>query len=313
MESPSVNANYCPNCGSLLGQSVNYCSQCGTQCREVVPSDYSGNTSDNDSTSDEEVDVRAFRRRIQAHLQNGWEIEHDHGDSAVLVDRGIGKLWVHALLFLLSAGVINIIYGWKKHSHDARRKLIQAGEPNYSRQDIDIDSFRGTEDGGSSIRPYLIGSLLLLISVGTITSSLFDPVGLVLGFLMLSGSAWAFPPTRRRLKNRHPVTRFGSVRSTDEETITNPERPCVVCGSPIETGVKRSYQEEYALAGIPLFTTETGENNYCQGCISGEMDHTGNTGVTSMNASGPTGDKGMEESNIDEGTLETESQSGRRG
>lgn len=308
MNNPTGGANYCPNCGSPLEQNVNYCSQCGSQCREVSPptATEDANSGDRSSDSNEGADLQAFRRRVQAYLQNGWDIEHDYGDSVVLIDRGIGKLWVHAIIFFFTIFTIipNLIYGWYNYSHNADRMLLQAGETDSPTENIDLDEFR--EDNESSVRPYIIGSLLLLLGVSVIGSSSFSLVPLVLGLLMLSGAAWSFPPTRRRLKNRHPVTRFGSVRSTDEETVTDPDRPCVVCGSPIETGIKRSYREEYAFAGIPLFTTETGENNYCQECVSGDTGHMGDTGITSMNSDGPTGDKETEESMTDERTFETE-------
>ena len=136
---------------------------------------------------------------------------------------------------------------------------------------------------------------------------------------MLTGAAWALPPTRRRLKNRHPVTEFGPLRSTDAETVSDPGRPCVICGSPIESGIKRSYREEYVIAGVPLFTTETGENHYCEECNTGDVSYkdvepVGSDGPTETGnptgGDGPTGDKGAmeteEEPTGDKETLETE-------
>lgn len=313
MDDPTVNANYCPNCGSPLEQNVNYCSQCGTQCREVSPANNAedsntgdSSSSDKNSNSNEDTDLQAFRQRVQPYLQNGWEIEHDYGDSVVLVDRGIGSIWAHVVIFFCTIFSIipNLIYGWYKYTHDADRMLLQAGENGHSPENIEIDDFR--EDKESSVRPYIIGSALLLIGISIIAAVPFSPIGLVMGLLFLSGAAWSFPPTKRRLKNRHPVTRFGSVRSTDEKTITDADRPCVICGSPIETGIKRSYREEYAVAGIPLFTTETGENNYCQECNSGDTNYMGDVGPSSMNSDGPTGDKEAEEPTTDEKALETE-------
>ena len=38
----------------------------------------------------------------------------------------------------------------------------------------------------------------------------------VFGVPILLGGLYLFPPTRRRIERRHPVTRFGTVQSTDE-------------------------------------------------------------------------------------------------
>jgi hypothetical protein len=296
MEGSSVDSNYCPNCGSLLGQSVNYCSQCGTQCRKVSPTNDSRDAGD--SVDDEEVDIRAFRRRVRTYRQDGWEVEHDYGDSVVLANRGVGHPVVHLILFFTTLGFGNLIYGAYKHSHSAERMEIHADGTDPSSRDIDI----GREKEEDSVGSYIVGSLLLLMGIGSILSNPLSPIALIIGFLMLAGSAHAFPPTKRRLKNRHPVTRFGPVRSTDEEIISDPNRPCTICGSPIETGVRRSYREEYTVAGVPLFTTETGENHYCQECNSGDMDH---TSFVSMDSEGTPGNNPTDRS-PEENTLETE-------
>jgi predicted nucleic acid-binding Zn ribbon protein len=316
MAAPTVNANYCPNCGSLLGQDVNYCSQCGTQCREVTPAsdDPEDHTSNNNTTSDDRDDqFIAFRNRVQSRLLDGWDIEHDYGDSVVLVDREIGSLWIHAPLLLFTGGVGNLAYEWYSHSYNADRMIMQSDGTDYAAKNTDFDDFRGTggstrshllglmsflntnlddvretRDGGS-VGSYLLGSLLFLIGVSAIVSSPLSLAAIVFGLLTLTGAAWTLPPTRRRLKNRHPVTRFGSVRSTDEETVTDPNTPCVVCASSIEEGIKRTYREEYAIAGVPLFTTETGENHYCRECAGGDIADTG----IGMEADRPTEDEGF--------------------
>lgn len=291
MEPSTANTNFCPNCGSPLGQNVNYCSQCGTQCRVVAPPDTeSENSSSTDSSESDDRDdaLLAFRRRVQARLVDGWDLEHDHGDSVVLVDRGIGKLWIHAPLLVFTGGVGNLVYGWYSHSYNANRILMQADGTYYAGDNIDIKDFR--EEKGDSVGSYLLGSLLLLFAVGAIASASLVPI--VFGLLALTGALWALPPTRRRLNNRHPVTRFGAVRSTDEETVTDPSTPCVVCASPVEEGIERTYREEYVFAGVPLFTTETGENHYCRECAGSDIN---DTGIGPVESDDPTTKEGTPE------------------
>jgi uncharacterized membrane protein YqaE (UPF0057 family) len=320
MDDSTVNGEYCSNCGSLIEQDINYCTQCGAQCRVVSPPDTSEDSGSDSSDSDEEAEMRAFRQRVQQHVMSGWEIEHDRGDSVVLVDRGYGSFWIHILIFFFTifSLIPNLIYAWYSYERNVDRKMLQvdgintptgsvnATGENVPAGNVDIDSYHEESDSGSSVVSYIIGSLLLLIGVVSIASAPLSIVSLIFGLLMLSGAAWAFPPTRRRLKNRHPVTKFGPLRSTDAKTVSDPGRPCVICGSPIESGIKRSYREEYVIAGIPLFTTETGENHYCEECNTGDMSYKDVTPVGSdgpaetgrpTNGDGPTGDKG---------TLETE-------
>jgi predicted nucleic acid-binding Zn ribbon protein len=321
MDDSTVNGNYCSNCGSPLEQDTNYCSQCGTQCRVVSPPDTSKDSGDDSSSeSDDEAEMHAFRQRVQQYVMSGWEIEHDRGDSVVLVDRGYGSIWIHLLIFFCTffTLIANFIYAWHSYENKSTRKMIRVnginaptGNINYTNGtvpagDMDIDSYHEKSDDGSSVVSYVIGSILLLIGVGTIVSAPLSIVAVIFGLLMLSGAAWAFPPTRQRLKNRHPVTEFGPVRSTDAETVSDPGRPCVICGSAIESGIKRSYREEYVIAGIPLFTTETGENHYCEECNTGDMNY---KDVAPMGSDGPAetgsptdGDRPTG----DKGTLETE-------
>jgi hypothetical protein len=88
----------------------------------------------------------------------------------------------------------------------------------------------------------------------------------VFGAPVLLGGLYLFPPTRRRIERRHPVTRFGTVQSTDETVVQSPDKPCVGCGRTIDTGVRRTYREEKAVAGIPILTVRDGENHYCESC-----------------------------------------------
>jgi hypothetical protein len=228
-------------------------------------------------------------------LDDGWELEHDDGDSVVLVDRGFGDLWPHVALLLFTGGAGNLVYAWYNYSYSANRELIRLGEDGSRPARADAiggvhepsGTAMDTTDGTAATRSYVAGALLVVFAVGLITSGPLNPVALTMGLLALGGAAWVFPPARRRIENRHPVTTFGHTRSTEETVITDPGTPCVACASSVESGVERTYRAEYAVAGVPLATTETGTNVYCRDCASGGVS---DVGVTPMADSEDTDD-----------------------
>jgi hypothetical protein len=300
-------ANYCSQCGSRLDRDAKYCGRCGTRCREVTPTDersrddVAASDSAGAATRNTNEDLLAFRRRVQGRIADGWDVEHDNGDSVVLVDREFGTLWMHVLLFLFTAGVGNLVYAWHRYVHDADRVLLRAGGTDFeagrnaygvSGSDVGTDGVAQEDRSGwatsaGSMASSLAGILLILISVAILVNNPLGPVALLLGLLSFAGAAWVFPPTKERLENRHPVTTFGHTRSVEEEIVADPDVPCVSCASSADGGIRRTYREEYAVVGIPLLTTETGTNVYCRNCASGGVS---DVGVTPMAVSEDTDD-----------------------
>ena len=295
-------ANYCSRCGSRLDRNANYCGQCGTRHREIAPADERSRDEaadlddpDGRDTTEERSneDLLAFRRRVQRRLADGWDLEHDDGENVVLVDRGFGELWPHVALLLFTGGAGNLVYAWYCYSYDADRELMRAGEDErrsvgesavddqYRRSETTTD----TTDETAATRSYVAGALLVIIAVGIIASAPLNPVAVTMGLFALGGGAWMFPPARRRLEDRHPITTFGPARSTEEEVVADPGTPCVACASPVDDGVRRTYREEYTVAGVPLATTETGTNVYCRECASGDV---ADVGVAPVTVSGST-------------------------
>lgn len=43
--------------------------------------------------------------------------------------------------------------------------------------------------------------------------------------------------------------------------------PCTACDELTTQGLKRRYTKQWVLAGLPLYTIEWGENEYCPDCI----------------------------------------------
>jgi predicted nucleic acid-binding Zn ribbon protein len=284
---PSANANFCSHCGSALDGDVNYCPQCGTQCRETTPAERadrsaagatrtaSTSASSTGATATDpgagaDADQRAFRRRVDDYLVDGWEVESDRGDRVVVRDPEYGSVPVHVLLLLFTGGIGNLAYGWYKYTRGGERRILREnGEDTLgaSREATDDGTPRGDGDAAASVAGYLGGAFSLLMAA-VMLSSWNAPI-MLLGGVFLVAALWMMPATRRRLANRHPPTTFGRTRSTEETTRVDPDSPCVVCSAAVEEGVERSYREEYVVAGVPLFTTDAGENQYCRSCASG--------------------------------------------
>lgn len=104
--------------------------------------------------------------------------------------------------------------------------------------------------------------------------------GLLALFLCLAGlvtvvlGLFVNPRFRRRLDRRHDPSTFGRVRSVDRRVVRPEEHcleRCVDCGDRVEKGLVRRYREEYALAGVPLYTRSEGYNHYCLECAMTEL------------------------------------------
>ena len=141
----------CPECGERFDDDDQFCSNCGAaragaestaaasgQAGAEPTAAASGRAggaerSPSRSASPPRESDRAFRRRVQDHLDAGWEIERDDGDRVVLVDRGIGSVGVHVLLFLTTSGVGNLLYGWWHYSKLAERHRLVRGDETPAR------------------------------------------------------------------------------------------------------------------------------------------------------------------------------------
>ncbi|MFD1515338.1 zinc ribbon domain-containing protein [Halomarina rubra] len=280
---PSARPNFCAHCGAALDATTNYCPQCGTQCVETTPEErpaaarHRGTTTTDRAGDGPASNREQFRRRVDDHLLDGWDVERDSGDRVVLRKREYGSVKVHAVLLVFTGGVGNLLYGWHKYNNEGERRILRAdGDDTLSASlDRDVPSgHRGSRTGstgstGSTLVGYVGGALLLLSAMAMFAS--FDVVVMTLGVFFFAAALWAMPATRRRLQNRHPPTTFGRTQSTEETTRVDPDAPCVVCSGAIEEGVERSYREEVVVAGVPLFETASGENNYCRSCASGGL------------------------------------------
>ncbi|WP_144921088.1 zinc ribbon domain-containing protein [Halorubrum salsamenti] len=303
-EAVPAGASFCPDCGTDLGDPSDpaYCAACGERfddddrfCSNCGASRSSGGAtatasgrssgadrSPPPSASSGEESARAFRRRVQDHLNAGWEIERDDGDRVLLVDRGIGSVGVHVLLFFITSGIGNLLYGWWHYSKLAERRRLVRGDATPARLPSSVDDTGRTE----TVSAYLLTGVLLLIGgwivvVGSTSGS--PPVALIgLAFSLLGlGTA---PAVRRRLDRRHGITTFGRQKTVDHRVIRPPEsvdEPCVVCGEAFDRGLVRRRRDETVVAGVPVRTHSIRRNHYCVDCARREVFGGGGAGPAS--------------------------------
>ena len=293
------NASFCPDCGADLGDPTDpaYCAECGeafddddrfcSNCgasrsgggdsasersdRVRQTSNGSGPSSSRSASSPPESS-RAFRRRVQDHLDAGWDIERDDGDRVVLVDRGIGSVGVHILLFIFTSGIGNLLYGWWHYSKLAERRRLVRGDETAARAPS------SAERGGTAetVSAYVLTALLLLIGgwIAFFAATAGSPPAALIGLAFAGLGLGVAPPVRRRLDRRHEITAFGRQKTVDHRIVRPPEtvdEPCVVCGEDFERGLVRRRRDETVAAGVPVRTHSIRHNYYCVDCAQSEL------------------------------------------
>lgn len=252
--------NFCSRCGARLRAGDTYCSECGAVADGSRARRYGPRVGDTPN---------GFRRRVEGLTAEGWEVQRDDGDRAILVNRGVGSIGVHVLLLLFTGGLGNLLYGgycyWMKAERielrsDGTRRWLKR-ETGASTTEIDPETMNWTFS-------VVAASFLLFLGV-TFVASGASMIAVAIGLACLVGAVLVLPPVRRRLAARRSIDTFGRVRETDERVVERPETPCAACAAPVDRGVERRYGERTCVAGIPIRVHEHGRNVYCQDCASG--------------------------------------------
>lgn len=119
------------------------------------------------------------------------------------------------------------------------------------------------------------GAVVFALADGlTLANALIATIMLAVAVLFVGLGAYVSPRFRRRLDRRRSPSTFGRVHSVDRRVIRPDEdcdERCVSCESRIEKGLVRRFREEYAVAGVPVYTSSEGYNHYCLECASGEL------------------------------------------
>lgn len=123
----------------------------------------------------------------------------------------------------------------------------------------------------STLRRLTVGVSLLTSALFAILTSLIvfqSPVLAILFFFLIFWVHCYLPG----YVSYHPTT-MSHVRGV--VTTPRPVRECVVCGESDTRGVVREFSTQFVAAGIPLATTERGENEYCVRCHAVEFSPEG--------------------------------------
>lgn len=238
--------SFCSACGARLSPGDAYCSQCGTETGGTDP-------------DPADADRAWLRRRVQDLEVAGWETEADHGDRIVLRKRGFGSLPPHVLLFVISGGVLNLVYALYRYTAGAPRREVRADGTERSYP----------EEGGTGTLWTVAGVVAGVVAVGALTA-------FALNGMLVTALVWialvSIPPLLLLAlpgrERRESTSTFGRERTVAEESVRNPPEPCAACGDRIHTGVRRRYGDRLYAAGLPLRTYREGENVYCRTCAA---------------------------------------------
>ena len=274
----SLGTTECSACGEMLDRGDRFCSACGTPRPEIDADAAEPHKQSQRSTNGQDYD--GFREYVEQHVEAGWEIEHDYGDRATVVDRDIGSIGVHLLLLLFTGGLGNLAYGWYSYVKRAERRHLSVDDANRSPPKRRSDDTDGPVETASS---YALSVLLVFLAVvfGAIAvgdgTLLFGIAGALIGILGLAIA----PPIERQLKRkvgrRHAITAFGRTRTVDHRVvkpIDHVDEPCVVCGEQFDGGMVRRRRDETVIAGLPVVTHELEHNHYCAECARSEFEET---------------------------------------
>lgn len=127
--------------------------------------------------------------------------------------------------------------------------------------------------GNSDRSPFqwVFGVLLTLAGVAALAEA-GGAVALAGGLAMLLLGLYLIPAVRDRLRTAYPVTAFGRRKRVEESVLRGGDRPCSTCFDPVERGVEREYHDEFVLFGVPVYSYDSGTNEYCRDCAAGEID-----------------------------------------
>jgi hypothetical protein len=196
---------------------------------------------------------------------DGWEVTRDTGDRVVLVNKGIGSIPVHILLFFVSSGLANVLYGWYSWTMGAPKREVTA---DGSERVLNESSLGSVVVG--LVLLGLLGMNMLLLLIALVFGA--ELVALVFGLLSLLVVGAGVGVTRD--VDTQSLSTFGRERSVSTESVRTPSEPCASCGSRVIEGERRTFTDRLYVAGLPVKTYKEGDNTYCAEC-AGNSDISG--------------------------------------
>jgi len=268
----------CGQCGHTVEPRYEFCVSCGSKLTTgssdgtTGQGGPSGQTPDRQpetpsSTDDSEVDdqeLKLFRRRLDPYLEEGWDIERDDGDTVELSYHDFGSAGIHVALVLFLGTMVwgNMLYAIYSAVFRRNSATLTAGS---HRTWPDVDPTRS-----DSAFHWVLGVVMLLITLVMIYTLVGEPTN-KLSWLWTAASVIAtatlLPPINRRIQQRRSITEFGWQTETDERIVHDGVQ-CTACSSFVDDAVERSYEKYFAIAGARVTTEESGENYYCEECVT---------------------------------------------
>ncbi|QRV14689.1 zinc ribbon domain-containing protein [Haloterrigena salifodinae] len=293
-------SQYCAQCGTGLEGRMNYCPNCGAAtdrstagprrrtATAATRSDRGGRNADIET---ETSDRDRLEHRITRASREGWRLEHDFGDRAVMVRRTFGNAKEHLAVALVTVwftmGIGNALWGAYRYFGDAERLILRADRVEGS----EVERTRGDAAAGSGLHwravaggCWLVAAIVAVIAL-EVAAAAATVVLVALAALFATLGASALPSVRRRLEGRHPIGANGRIRSVEERTVVAPDRPCAACADPVGRGLERIYRDECCALGVPLTISE-GRNYYCRACANAEGTGAGERTATESAAAG---------------------------
>lgn len=271
----------CSRCGSGLEPSMNFCPTCGASSRTQRPPTETNATASENGASHASPAADARRQRLEDKIamatSDGWELEYDFGDRAVVSRRSVGSLDDHVLVGLLTLwwtmGLGNVLYGIYAYSEKPERMVLHpeaTSDPTLENETRPSSSSHILARMTTGVC-WLLGTLVFALSIVFLGTAPWFVTGLLLAIAALFGlvGASVLPSVSNRLSRRHSVLTNGRTRSVDERRVDSYNHPCADCGEPIGHGLERRYRSEFCLFGVPI-TGSSGRNYYCQRCASAD-------------------------------------------
>lgn len=261
---------YCSHCGESLEPSMNYCPSCGRPSGGETTNSSTIDTGSSGPATDPAGSRPALERRVTAAMADGWELEHDFGDHAVMVRRTVGgvndHLVVAALTIWWTMGLGNALYGLYRYVGDAERMVLRADQAS---DEADASGSRWDTASRLGAAGCLATALALAGLAVVYSTAAVAPILVALAVGLATVGLGILPTVRRRLGRRRSVTTNGYARSVDERTVVDYNRPCAACSEPVGCGLERTYRKGFYLLGIPATISE-GHNYYCRQCANAE-------------------------------------------
>lgn len=253
--------NFCPGCGDPVGTAGDRAHAGGDRAhaggdRSRTAGDRRRDPSGAAATAD---DRQWLRQRVADLRAQGWEVTYDDGDRVELVDRGVGSIPVHLVLFFVTSGLANLLYAWYSYTWGAPERLVTAD----GREEVDDDNSIGTVLAVVAAA-MLLGINGLLFAIAALAGVPEVALSALLLTVMAVGGAVAF---RSDLDTESPST-FGRERRVETESVETPPESCAACGDRVVRGERREFADQFYLAGVPVRTYEKGSNTYCADCVA---------------------------------------------